>query len=225
MVREVKEGAHFAHRICKKTKLGERRERSLRARKKKPFAKGITTAVAIIMVFAMVFGLVAYFGGGVNLKNSPSVTSQQDLQEQEYLARLAANPNDYSTLVSLGNLYYDRQDFTKAIAYYERALAINPNDPNVLVDTGTAYFYRQPSDPDTALLYYEKALKVVPTFPNALFNRGIVLYQGKHDLLGARAAFVRFIEVAPGHPAALKAKELIALIDKELGAPPAPGNK
>lgn len=168
-------------------------------------------AVAIALVLALVFGLVAFLGGHFKRAENPELAG-----EAAYRARLAAAPEDFQALVSLGNLHYDRGQYAEAIFYYERALAINPDDVNVLVDTGTAYFYRQPSDPDRALEYYQRALERAPTFPNALFNKGVVFLKGKKDLLAARRAFEEFLRVQPSGPNAAAAQQIIEEIDREL---------
>ncbi|MDI3280025.1 MAG: tetratricopeptide repeat protein [Bacillota bacterium] len=167
--------------------------------------------VAIVVVFALIFGLVALFGGMLSRTERPELAG-----EAAYRARLAATPQDFQTLVNLGNLHYDRGQYAEAITYYEQALALNPDDVNVLVDTGTAYFYRQPSDPDRALAYYQRALERAPTFPNALYNKGIVLWQGKGDLLAARRAFEEFLRVQPSGPNAAAARQIIEEIDRNL---------
>src|ERR1700758_2377951 len=85
---------------------------------------------------------------------SVAPSQQPDAPAQAALARAAApllenvnkDPNDFDSLVKLGNLYYDGQQFPTAIPYYERALTIHPENPDVRTDMGTAYFYNGNSD-------------------------------------------------------------------------------
>ena len=44
------------------------------------------------------------------------------------LDQLQSNPNDFETLIKLGNLYYDSQAYPQAIEYYEKALTVQPNN-------------------------------------------------------------------------------------------------
>ena len=87
------------------------------------------------------------------------------------------NPNDFDTLVKLGNLFYDGQQFPNAIQYYERALVIHPDNPDVRTDMGTAYWYT--GNAEKALTAMETSLKYRPGHPQTLFNLGWVRWQGK----------------------------------------------
>src|ERR1700758_750992 len=77
-----------------------------------------------------------------------------DAEKQAMLTQAAAplidavnkDPNDYDSLIKLGNLFYDGQQFATAIQYYERALTIHPENPDVRTDMGTAYFYNGNAD-------------------------------------------------------------------------------
>jgi Tfp pilus assembly protein PilF len=89
------------------------------------------------------------------------------------------NPNDYDSLVKLGNVFYDGQQFANAIQYYERALAIHPDNADVRTDMGTAYWYA--GDANKALSAMETSLKYRPGHPQTLFNLGWVRWQGKSD--------------------------------------------
>ncbi len=103
---------------------------------------------------------------------------QPDPNAQAALAQAAAplleavnkDPNDFDSLVKLGNLYYDGQQFPNAIQYYERALTIHPDNPDVRTDMGTAYWYT--GNADKALSAMEASLKHRPGHPQTLFNLG-----------------------------------------------------
>jgi cytochrome c-type biogenesis protein CcmH/NrfG len=110
---------------------------------------------------------------------------QADPNAQAALAQAAASlievvnkdPNDFDSLVKLGNLYYDGQQFPNAIQYYERALLIHPENPDVRTDMGTAYWYT--GNAEKALASMETSLKYRPGHPQTLFNLGWVRWQGK----------------------------------------------
>ena len=93
------------------------------------------------------------------------------------------NPNDFDSLVKLGNLFYDGKEFPGAIQYYERALAIHPDNPDVRTDMGTAYWYT--GNAEKAMAAMETSLKYRPGHPQTLFNLGWVRWQGKQDPKGA----------------------------------------
>src|SRR5439155_5845682 len=86
------------------------------------------------------------------------------------------NPSDFESIVKLGNLYYDGQQFPQAIEYYQRALKVQPDNADVITDLGTAYWYTK--DADRALVEFQKSLKIRPDHAGTLFNIGIVKWQG-----------------------------------------------
>jgi cytochrome c-type biogenesis protein CcmH/NrfG len=55
---------------------------------------------------------------------------------------LAANPNDFNALVSLGDIYYDMKNADKAIEYFLKAEQLKPDDTHVLDDLGFLYSSR-----------------------------------------------------------------------------------
>ncbi len=141
---------------------------------------------------------------------------QSDPNAQAALAQAAApllevvnkDPNDFDSLVKLGNLYYDGQQFSNAIQYYERALAIHPDNPDVRTDMGTAYWYT--GDAEKALAAMETSLKYRPGHPQTLFNLGWVRWQGKQDPKGAIEAWQQLLKANPDYPQRQQVEQYIA---------------
>ena len=141
---------------------------------------------------------------------------QQSAEAQAALAQTAAplleavnkNPNDYDSLVKLGNLFYDGQQFPNAIGYYERALAIHPENPDVRTDMGTAYWYM--GNADKAVAAMETSLKYRPGHPQTLFNLGWVRWQGKADAKGAVEAWQQLLKANPDYPQKEQVEQYIA---------------
>ena len=141
---------------------------------------------------------------------------QADPNAQAVLAQAAApllevvnkDPNDFDSLVKLGNLYYDGQQFPSAIQYYERALAIHPENPDVRTDMGTAYWYM--GDAEKALAAMETSLKYRPGHPQTLFNLGWVRWQGKQDPKGAIEAWQQLLKANPDYPQRQQVEQDIA---------------
>jgi len=146
-------------------------------------------------------------GGG---QSQPSPAQQKAMVEQvaaPLVAALQSNPNDYDSIVKLGNIYYDGQLYPQAIEYYERALKIRPNDADVITDMGTAYWYT--NDADRALAEFQRSLKIRPDHPGTLFNLGIVRWQGKNDPAGAEAAWEELLKRNPSYPQKQQVEEII----------------
>jgi len=108
------------------------------------------------------------------------------------------NPNDYGSLVKLGNVFYDGQQYPSAIQYYERALQIHPENPDVRTDMGTAYWYT--GDADKAIAAMQASLQYRPGHPQTLFNLGWVRWQGKADPKGAISAWEQLLKANPDYP-------------------------
>ncbi len=118
------------------------------------------------------------------------------------------NPNDYDSLVKLGNVYYDGQQYPDAIQYYERALAIHPENADVRTDMGTAYWYS--GNADKAIAAFQTSLKYQPGHPQSLFNLGWIRWQGKADPKGAIAAWEELLRTNPNYPQRQQVEQYIA---------------
>ena len=114
------------------------------------------------------------------------------------LAQLKTKPNDFDTVVKLGNLYYDSQAYPQAIEYYEKAVSLQPNNADVRTDLGTAYWYT--GNADKAIASFEQALTIRPDHAATLFNLGIVKWQGKKDPQGAIVAWEKLLQTNPDYP-------------------------
>ena len=112
---------------------------------------------------------------------------------------LKANPNDFQTLVNLGNAYYDINEPQPAIDYYSRALKLHPGDAGVMVDLGA--MYRMAHDADKAIELFNNAIKLDPQMPQAYFNLGMVLRMEKNDAKGAANAWKKYLELDPNSQA------------------------
>jgi cytochrome c-type biogenesis protein CcmH/NrfG len=117
------------------------------------------------------------------------------------------NPRDPKPRVELGNMYFDAERYTDAIAWYEDALKLNPADPNVSTDLGVAYYYT--NQPDKAVAQFEKSLAVDPKHTKTLLNLGIVKAFGKQDLDGAAAAWQQVVALAPDSAEGQAAKKAL----------------
>lgn len=124
------------------------------------------------------------------------------------LAAVTSNPNDYDSLVLLGNVYYDAKDFPNAIQYYTRALAIRPENPDVRTDMGTAFWYT--GNADRALTELQTSLKYRPGHPQTLFNLGWVRWQGKADPKGAVESWEQLLKANPSYPQKQQIEQYIA---------------
>lgn len=149
--------------------------------------------------------------GSAPQPQQPSAAEMQAAVAQTaapFLEAVNKNPNDYDSLVKLGDVFYDGQQYQSAIQYYERALAIHPDNPDVRTDMGTAYWYT--GNADKAVAAMETSLKFRPGHPQTLFNLGWVRWQGKADPKGAVAAWEQLLKTNPDYPQRQQVEQYIA---------------
>jgi tetratricopeptide (TPR) repeat protein len=139
-----------------------------------------------------------------------------DNQAASMIAKLNADPKNLDLLTSIGNLYYDAQQYPVAINYYGRELQIKPSDTAVRTDMATAYWYM--GNADTAIAEFKKALTYAPTNPNTLFNLGLVKWQGKHDSVGAIAEWKKLLAANPNYEGKDKVQQMLSDVEKQVAA-------
>jgi tetratricopeptide (TPR) repeat protein len=155
---------------------------------------------------------------------SPEQMKQMaDTQVKPTLDRLQSDPNNPGLLTEAGNTYYDAQQYSTAIGFYERTLKVQPSNTSVRTDMATAYWYL--GNADKAIEEFNKALSYDPKQANALFNLGIVKWQGKMDIDGAVATWNKLLETNPNYENKQKVMELIAQAQKHTGIPAAASAK
>lgn len=110
-------------------------------------------------------------------------------------ATVRSEPTNVQALVALGNLYFDSNQYLKAIDVYERSLALDQKNPDVRTDLGV--MYRAVKEYDKAVYQFREAARIDPSHKNSRFNLGIVLQHDKKDVQGALAAWEDFLRVEP----------------------------
>src|ERR1019366_42916 len=118
-----------------------------------------------------------------------------DTQGGALIEKLKADPTNAGLLASIGNIYYDAQQFPTAIDYYQRALKVEPANTGVRTDMATAYWYT--GNADAAIAEFQKSLSYEPNKANTLFNLGIVEWQGKMDIDKAVATWQKLLNTNP----------------------------
>lgn len=124
---------------------------------------------------------------------APKPVDPQRARQLEASAQAA--PGDAASRIELGNMYFDAEQYTEAIRWYEDALRVDARNVNVSTDLGVAYFYANQSD--RALAQFERSLAIDPNHTKTLLNQGVVRAFGKQDLPGAAKSWERVLELAP----------------------------
>jgi tetratricopeptide (TPR) repeat protein len=131
-----------------------------------------------------------------------------DTQAEPLMGKLKSDANNPDLLTSVGNIYYDAQQYAVAVDYYGRALRTKPDAAPVRTDMATAYWYM--GDADRAIAEYNKVLTTAPNNSNALFNRGLVKWRGKKDAAGALADFKKLMAVDPNYAGKAQVEQMTA---------------
>lgn len=86
-------------------------------------------------------------------------------------------PQDYETIVALGNVYLDLGQVNKDNAiieqsreFYRKALSMKKDDADVQNDLGLTYFFAAPPQAEKAIAEYEKALQINPKHEKSMEN-------------------------------------------------------
>lgn len=135
--------------------------------------------------------------------STATATGEQPHQHDEEIhkaiqnleAEVTANPGNFKAWTQLGNLYYDTDQATKAIAAYNKSLELHKGDANLLTDLGV--MYRKDNQPKKALELFDKATQEDPTHMPSRYNKGIVLYYDLTDPQGAIASWEGMLKIDP----------------------------
>lgn len=164
-----------------------------------------------LYMVAFICLVVGFLGGIVfSVMKSPAPTSQTALSPQSGQPQLtpdqintmlalerevSANPNNVQAWTQLGHLYFDSDQFEKAINAYNRSLSLAPNNADVLTDLGV--MYRRGADHAKAIESFDKAIAVDPKHETARFNKGIVLLYDLNDQAGAIKSWEELVALNP----------------------------
>jgi tetratricopeptide (TPR) repeat protein len=108
-------------------------------------------------------------------------------------------PDDYETIVHIGNAYFESGKYELAEQWYTSALIKNQNDVGVRTDLGTTFMARTPPDFDRALKEYRRSLEINPNHEQSLHNI-VIAYTKKGQAKEAQEMIARLEKVNPNNP-------------------------
>lgn len=132
---------------------------------------------------------------------------------QEIVKKDSTNFDAWS---ALGNLYFDANMPTEAIAHYQHALTLKPDDIHVMTDLAT--MLRAAGRPDTAVTVLNHALTVDSTLAQAWFNLGVIQSFDLKNQREALRAWKKFIALSPASEHTEPVQKEIERLEKELGS-------
>jgi len=156
-------------------------------------------------------------GTGSRSTSEPSAPPVDMARVQELSSKIKQNPQDFESVVELGNINFDQKNYADAINLYKKALEIRPGALNVRTDMGTAMFYQNHFD--DAIAQFQEVLNSDPKDAQALFNLGVAMLHGKNDPKRALEYWEKLVETNPDHPQALFVKEQIQKLKEQQKKP------
>ena len=139
---------------------------------------------------------------------SANGTGSAALDETHVAALQAAAkdaPEDVSSRLALGDLYFGAERWEEAVRWYEQAHTLSPESFDVSTNLGISYYYA--GQTQQAIDQFERTLEADPMDPRALLSLGIVRAFGLQDREGAMELWERVIEITPDSPEGLAARE------------------
>jgi tetratricopeptide (TPR) repeat protein len=152
----------------------------------------VSHSIVMLLVGALVGFAVGYFAGGGGRPGSTAAAGNAGAGNSgdrvaELQRSLERDPENAGILMDLGNLYYDREEWDKAIAMYEKARRKQPKNPNLLSDLGAAH--RNRGEFDLAVAYFQKAREADPNHWQSLLNWTLVEAFDRNDRKAAQPLF------------------------------------
>lgn len=135
-------------------------------------------AVVPLLVGGLMGFIAGYFAAGAARPVAPPLAPAENAlpagadRLQETARALERDPENPKLLTALGNAYYDREDWDRAIESYEKARRKASSDPNVLSDLAAAY--RNRGEFRRAIALFEKARSVDSDHWQSLLNLVLV---------------------------------------------------
>jgi tetratricopeptide (TPR) repeat protein len=121
-------------------------------------------------------------------------------------------PENYETLVNLGNAYFDASKYEDAEKSYEKALTKKTDDLNVRTDLGLTFIFRDAPNYDRAIQEFKRVLDSDANHIQALQNL-TVAYTKKSDKTNASATLTRLEQADANNEAISKLRDEIAKLE------------
>jgi tetratricopeptide (TPR) repeat protein len=171
--------------------------------------------VVMLLVGALVgFGAGYFAGGGGRSAGSGSIPWSAGAGGGDRLAELThsleRDPENPEMLMDLGNLYYDREDWDRAVATYEKARRKAPKNPNLLSDLGAAH--RNRGQFELAVAFFQKARENDANHWQSLLNWLLVEAYDRRDAAAAQRLLDEVKRRYPEIPQIDKIQEQISSI-------------
>ena len=156
-----------------------------------------------------IYGSGGYGSGESNPIPSNILQSQE--RERSVQELLAQDPGNPLLIAELGDIFFERNDFNKAVLEYERVLQLAPEDVDTYNDLGLAYHFT--GRPEDALSTFQKGIEVDPSFQRIWLSLGFVHAFNK-NLTEAHEALIKAIAIDPTSDIGLESQNILDQISQ-----------
>lgn len=116
-------------------------------------------------------------------------------KEIELKNELSQNPENASTWVQLGHIFFNTDQYANAIEAYKKSISIEPGNANVLTDLGV--MYRKNRQPQEAIKSFDEAITADPKHEWARFHKGVVLMNDLNEKKKALTVWEELLSINP----------------------------
>lgn len=116
-------------------------------------------------------------------------------KEIELKNELSQNPENVAAWIQLGHVYFETNQYTNAIAAYQKSLTIESDNANVLTDLG--FLYRKNRQPKEAIKSFNEAIAIDPKHEWARFYKGVVLMDDLNEKEKALIVWEELLSINP----------------------------
>lgn len=121
------------------------------------------------------------------------VQKKPEKAKRMYLQSLSLFADCADTYASLGDIYFDEEDYDKAVEYYSKAIELNTTDGYVYNKFATALW--QKDFIEEAIIAFKNAIKAAPDYAPVYNNLGAVYLDGKQMYHQAKDCFEKAVEL------------------------------
>ncbi len=158
-----------------------------------------TVMIGIICLFVGFILGVGFTSFKLTNSSSSETNNRQavdyEKKEEQLKGVLVKNPGNISAWTQLGHVYFDTNQFPKAIEAYEKSLSLEPKNPDVLTDLGI--MYRRNKQPEKAIASFDKAISIDLEHETSRFSKGIVLMNDLNEQSKALEVWEELLEINP----------------------------
>ncbi len=145
-------------------------------------------------------------------------TGELAAAKEQLLALVESAPDNEYGHFFLGNLYYEEEDYARALKCYVTAIDKKKHYLGAMIGAGQAL--RMLGDHERALRMGRQVLRIEENDPDALFLVGATFFQ-RGEYAGALGPLSRFLETHPEIEVAIEVQGMVQICRQSLGLPEA----